>query len=390
MNIVKDKITQAIGILKELDIDCWIIAVRESSMNSDPAMALVVGDLHVVWQSFFIYTKKGDAIALVGNFDKEDFVKSGNFTEVLSYTEGVKDDLRKLIGRLNPEKIALNYSMGNVAADGLTHGMYLYFLEYLEGTAYGERIISSEPILAKLRSRKLPAEVDLLREAAEMADDVWQKAKTEITIGMSEIQVAAVIEYFIKQKGGVPSFPTICNAGSKTDPGHAMPTEAKLAEGDLLHVDFGIKYKEYCSDIQRLLYFKRKSEDAPPGELIEAFNTVRDIITETGKLSVPGKKGFEVDALAREILVENGYAVYQHALGHQLGRDVHDGGGSLAPNWERYKGMSSIPLEVNNIFTLELEIMLPGIGCVGLEEDVIITENGAEFLCPRQMELDIK
>ena len=390
MNLVKEKIAQAHDLLKELNIDCWILFVRETPMLEDPAMPLVVGNLAVVWQSFFIYTKKGDAIAVVGNFDKEDFIKSGNFSEVISYTEGVKEDFRKLIERLDPQQIALNYSMGNVAADGLTHGMYLQFCEYLEGTPYGERIISSNDILAKLRGRKLPEELKLLKQAATMADDVWQKVKSEINTGMTEIQAASVIEYFIKQFGGVLSFPTIVNAGSKTEAGHSMPTEAKITGGDLLHIDFGIRYKDFCSDIQRLMYFKRGNEKEPPGELIKAFNTVKDIITETGKISLPGKKGYEIDKLAREILTDKGYPEYQHALGHQLGRNVHDGAASIAPNWERYKGMSSIPLELNNVFTLELEIMLPGIGCVGLEEDMYVTDNGAEFLSPRQMELDVK
>ena len=103
----------------------------------------------------------------------------------------------------------------------------------------------------------------------------------------------------------------------------------------------------------------------------------------------PGARGFEIDAEAREMLKENGFDVYQHALGHQLGRDVHDGGALIGPKWERYGNAPMIPLELNNIFTLELEIILPGIGCVGLEEDIIVTENGAEYLCPRQTELVI-
>ena len=90
------------------------------------------------------------------------------------------------------------------------------------------------------------------------------------------------------------------------------------------------------------------------------------------------------------MLTDNGYPTYQHALGHQLGRDVHDGGALIGPKWERYGITPTIELEANNVFTLELEIVLPGIGCVGLEEDVCVTESGARFLGPRQMELDIK
>ncbi|KAA3631186.1 MAG: M24 family metallopeptidase [Calditrichaeota bacterium] len=89
------------------------------------------------------------------------------------------------------------------------------------------------------------------------------------------------------------------------------------------------------------------------------------------------------------MLKENGFPEYEHALGHQLGRDVHDGGALIGPKWERYGNSPMIPLEENNAFTLELEIILPGIGCVGLEEDIVITKTGGKFISPRQTELII-
>jgi Xaa-Pro aminopeptidase len=124
--------------------------------------------------------------------------------------------------------------------------------------------------------------------------------------------------------------------------------------------------------------------------LMDAFETVGSIITTTGAVARPGVRGFEIDGLAREMLKENGYEEYQHALGHQLGRAVHDGGACIGPQWECYGVTTSMPLERNNVFTLELEINLPGIGCVGLEEDVVIEETGARFISPRQRELIVK
>jgi Xaa-Pro aminopeptidase len=202
--------------------------------------------------------------------------------------------------------------------------------------------------------------------------------------------LAKVIDSETVNLGGVPSFETIVNAGSKTDPGHGHPTDARLEPGDLLHVDFGVKLDRYCSDIQRLLYFRRRGEISVPEELIRAFNKVRDIITESAKLSRPGARGWEIDAQARKMLKYAKYPEYQHGLGHQLGRAVHDGGAMIGPKWERYGTTPTLKIEAGNVFTLELEIVLPGIGCVGLEEDVVITEQGARFLCPRQLELAVK
>lgn len=386
MNLTKQKIDQATGLLKEFDIDLWMIFVRETSMMADPVMPLLIGH-DVTWQSFFMFTKSGEAIALIGNFDEALFSKSGHFTKVIPYTQGVGKDIRELIHRLDPKSIALNYSVDDTSSDGLTHGMYLQLCEYLRDTPYAARFVSSEPICSRVRSRKVAGEIQLLSEAATAADRVWSLAGRDIQPGMTEMEIAAIIDRYIRAGGWAPSFPTIVNAGTKSDPGHGHPTNAKLSRGDLLHVDFGILLENYCSDIQRLAYFLSPQESAPPPELIEAFQAVRDIITETAVHCKPGVKGFEVDNIAREMLRENGYEEYQHALGHQLGRSVHDGGAILGPQWERYGRTPSIPLEEGNVLTLELEIMLPGIGCVGLEEDVVITPSGARFLGPRQMEL---
>ncbi len=389
MKIIKNKIEQACNLLNELSIDAWVIFVRETPVITDPTLEMVVG-FEATWQSFFIYTAKGDKIAMVGDLDSENFKSCGYFTEVITYNEGVKEDFLKVLKRLNPGKIAINYSIDDVVADGLTHGMYLQLMDYVKGTAFENSFVSSEKLVSTLRSVKLSEEVDRISQSANLAVEAWEKSVPQIQTGMTEKQVAKVIETEIEKTGGVLSFETIVNAGAKTKPGHGRPTDAVLETGDLLHVDFGIRINGYCSDLQRLIYFKRRDEKAAPDTLIDAFNMVYDIITETGDLCRPGIKGFEVDAKAREMLTDNGYPEYQHALGHQIGRSVHDGGGVIGPKWERYGATTSFILKENNVTTLELEIMLPGIGCVGLEEDVCVTKDGAKFLCQRQSELIVK
>lgn len=389
MDLVKEKIKQAASILDELNIDIWLVFVRETMMMADPVMPLVVGE-QCVWQSFFVYTREHGAFALVGNFDKELFSRRGRFDEVLTYTQEAGSALRKLLKRLDPQTIAVNYSGDNPAADGLTHGMYLLLNNYLQETSFGDRLVSAQDICSRLRSRKLPIEIDLLTKAAVAATDAWEKASSQIAPGLSEIEIADIIDTCIADTGGRPSFPTIVNAGAKSDPGHGHPTEAILEAGDLLHVDFGVRLDNYCSDIQRLIYFRKPDESAPPDELQKAFDVVKTIIDETAAFCRPGKAGFEIDALAREILTGRGYPEYQHALGHQLGRDAHDGGAVLGPKWDRYGATPTIPLEEGNVFTLELGIKLPGVGYVGLEEDVALQKDGVRFLCPRQEELVLR
>jgi Xaa-Pro aminopeptidase len=387
--LIAAKVRQATGLLDEFDIDLWVVFVRETTLQRDPAMSLVVGT-DVAWQSFFAYHRSGRSVALVGYHDREDFARSGVFSEIRTYTQDIRDDLLDLLHSFNPATIAFNYSRNDPAADGLTHGMHSLLQEYLESSPFADRIVSAERLHSALRARKLTEETERLHAAAFLAADAWKRSLPDLAVGMTEREVAAVIERNMATLGSEPSFPTIVNAGDKTAPGHGSPTDARIEAGDLLHVDFGARLNGYCSDLQRLLYFFRKGETAPPPELAEAFETVRTVIDDSAKRCVPGARGFEIDAAARRHLTDHGYDEYQHALGHQLGQAVHDGGAILGPKWHRYGVTPEIPLEINNVFTLELEILLPGIGCVGLEEDVCVTERGARFLCPRQTELTCK
>ncbi len=386
MDMHKAKIDQAIGILNELDIDLWLIFCRETDMMADPALDLVIGH-QVVWQSAFFICKDGDSIAMVGNYDASDFEKSGRFKKVIPYIEDCGKEIKKLIKKINPNKIALNYSVDDTAADGLSHGMYLMLCDYLTGTEYPDRFISSENLMSLLRGRKTAEEIELVSKAANLATDCWDKTLKEIKPGLSEIAIAHIIERNFAKSGVVNSFATIVNAGAKTSPGHGSPTTAILEPGDLLHIDFGAIYNGYCSDIQRLAYVKKENEQQPPDELKKAFKMIHDIITETAKLYKPGTKGYRIDTVAREMLKNNNYPVYQHALGHQIGRSVHDGAAIIGPKWKRYGATVSIPLEESNIFTVELGIELDKIGYVGLEEDLVVTKEGGRFLCPRQNEL---
>lgn len=388
MSITGEKIAQAVGVLDELDIDLWLLFGRESAVMADPAFELVVGH-GVVWQSAFFITRSGETIALVGSYDAADFERTGEYGEVRTYVEDCGGEIRKLLESLNPGKIALDYSVNDVMSDGLTHGMYLLLSEYLEGTFPAERFISSEEIVSRVRGRKTEGELAAIRRAVRCATDCWDAIGGRIEPGMTEIEIADLVTSAIRGAGAVNSFEPIVNAGAKSSPGHGRPTSAVLAGGDLLHVDFGARLDGYCSDLQRLIYFPRANETAAPADLSRAFDTVKSIVDVTSAMYKPGERGFRIDAVARDMLKRAGYPEYGHALGHQIGRAVHDGAAVIGPQWKRYGNTTSMPLEKGNTFTVELGIELPGIGYVGMEEDLVVTESGGEFLGPRQTGLPV-
>jgi len=94
-----------------------------------------------------------------------------------------------------------------------------------------------------------------------------------------------------------------------------------------------------------------------------------------------------VDAAARSYLVGCGYDEYLHAFGHQVGRVAHDGGAILGPKWERYGTTPSIPIKTGEVYTLELGVITENRGYLGLEEMVLVTETGVEWLTNRQLTL---
>jgi Xaa-Pro aminopeptidase len=101
----------------------------------------------------------------------------------------------------------------------------------------------------------------------------------------------------------------------------------------------------------------------------------------------PGIQGIEIDAIARKILVENGYQEFPHALGHQVGRFPHDGTALLGPQWDKYAHKPFQRLEEGMVFTIEPRLTVPGRGVVIIEEMVVVTNDDADWLTAPQTEL---
>jgi Xaa-Pro aminopeptidase len=126
--------------------------------------------------------------------------------------------------------------------------------------------------------------------------------------------------------------------------------------------------------------------EAPP-DVQDAFAAVYGALKAGEATLRPGVPGWQVDEAARAYVVAQGYDEYQHAFGHLLGRAAHDGATLLGPRWERYKGICELPVEAGNIFTLELHVTVPERGIMSLEEDVLVTDDGVEYLSEPQTAL---
>src|SRR5215207_1970091 len=391
MSLMQEKVNQAIEILGEQQIDLWLTFVRETSGVRDPMLDFLIGPNDLTWPSALILTSKGEKIAIVGNLEKESVSRNQVFDTVIGYDTAVSRPLRDTIARLNPEKIAVNTSKNNVHADGLTHAMYEILNDYLKETSYADRLVSAEPVINAMRGRKTPEELERIREAVEITDEIYRKTFDFIKIGMTEIEIGEYMHRLANESQVGFAWPAencpAVNTGPNSPVGHNGPTEIKVEPGHVIHFDFGVKYKDYCSDIQRLAYVLRDGETEAPPEVQRGFLTIRTAIEKSREAMLPGVTGNSIDIIAREILVDAGYPEYQHALGHQLGRVAHDGGALLGPLWEKYGEDPRQELEVGQVFTIEPGLAVPNYGYVALEEDVVMTQNGAEYIGEPQREL---
>jgi Xaa-Pro aminopeptidase len=380
----REKIEQALSILRELEIDAWLILARETEETPERSWELLAPG-GVVWQSALILTPSGDRIAIVGQGDDDTYRKSGSYSEVYSYTQSIRELLRRTLEQVNPRQLAINYSKSNSAADGLSYGMYLLLRDYLEGMPYLDRLVSADPIISRLRGRKTAEEVKCVKAAIGRTLEMFDEASELIKPGMTERQVAAFFHERLDKLDLDPAWGLagcpIVNAGPNSSPGHSAPGDIRIESGHLVHVDFGLKVDGYCSDLQRMWYIARNGESQAPQEVRHAFNAVAKTIREAAQVLKPGVAGWQVDALAREVITSEGYPEYQHALGHQLGRTVHDGSTLLGPRWERYGDTPYGIVEEHQIYTLELGVST-GAGYVGLEEDVLVTSGGVDWLSP--------
>ncbi len=389
-NIIKEKIEQAVKILNEKNIDMWITFVRESGNIKDPAMDMVVG-LGCTWPSTFIINKDGDTTAILGSLDVENYTTQGLYKNITGYVKSVKEPLLEYLNKKNPGKIAINYSVNSNLADGLTHGMYLILTEILKGTGFENKLISSEEIISALRGRKSSAELEIMKEAVKRTLEIFDEMTKFIKPGKTELEIAKFIKDITASKGyGLAWEEDHCPAvftGPEATSAHAGPSNRKVEKGHLVNVDFGIKFNRYCSDLQRTWYVLKDGEDKAPKEVERGFNVIRDSIQKVADNLKPGVIGCDMDDIARNYIVEHGYEEFPHGLGHQVGREAHDGGGGLLPRWERYGETPFMKIEESQIYTIEPRLTVKEHGTATIEEEVYVNKNGSEFISKPQKEL---
>jgi Xaa-Pro dipeptidase len=250
-------------------------------------------------------------------------------------------------------------------------------LRYLEAAMPNTQFVSAESILNALRMCKDAAEVEAMRQAVRIAQQALQATLPMIKPGVTERQIASELLIQLLRTGTDPELPfhPIVSGGPHSADPHASPSDRPLQKGDLLVIDWGAAYQGYISDLTRTFAI---------GEIEPEYQRIYELVrlaNQAGRTaSRPGIPAGQVDQAAREVIEDSGYGKdFFHRVGHGIGMEAHE------PPY--MFGENQLILATGMAYTIEPGIYLRGRGGVRIEDNMVITADGAETLSDLPREL---
>ena len=252
-------------------------------------------------------------------------------------------------------------------------------LRYIEQALPGVDLVSCEESIAALRSMKDTEEIQQMRHAVEIAQQALDDTLPYVKVGVSERDISGqlIANLLARGSGGELPFQPIIAFGANSANPHAVPTDYRAKEGDLILFDWGANVNGYFSDLTRTFAL------GEPSERCRAIHVAVEAANKAGRdASAPGVAAGAIDRAARSSIVKDGFGeFFTHRTGHGLGLEVHE---------EPYiRDDNAQILEPGMTFTVEPGIYLPGEGGVRIEDDMLITSDGAESLSTYERSLRI-
>lgn len=277
--------------------------------------------------------------------------------EVIEHAK-VSDTLRGLLSDMNIKQLAFEQ-------DHMTYVAYTTLAQELSPV----ELVPVSSIVEDIRMIKDAEELQIMREAADLADRTFSHILNYLKPGVSELDISLEMEFFMRKNGASStSFDTIIASGERSALPHGVASEKLLQPNELITMDFGAIYKGYCSDITRTVML-----GTPSDKQKEIYNIVLESQLYALEHIRPGMTGREADALSRDIITKYGYGPnFGHSLGHGVGMEVHE--------FPRLAKTGDTVLTPGMVVTVEPGIYVPGFGGVRIEDDIIITETGIEII----------
>ncbi|HHW36979.1 MAG TPA: aminopeptidase P family protein [Bacillales bacterium] len=284
--------------------------------------------------------------------------------EIVHHKGPIHEEVAKLVKDLGIKHLGFEQ-------DEMTFGTFKIF-----ENAVSAKMVPISGVIEKLRLIKTDEELQILKEAAAIADQAFEHIIKVIKPGVNELDVSNELEFFMRKKGATSSsFDTIVASGFRSALPHGVASDKVIQAGELVTLDFGAYYKGYCSDITRTVGV---------GEISDVLKNIYGIVLQAQLLGMNGIKagmiGKKADALTRDYIIAKGYGDYfGHSTGHGIGLDIHEG--------PALSVKSDTILEPGMVVTVEPGIYLEGVGGVRIEDDIVITKDGNVALTHSEKEL---
>lgn len=284
--------------------------------------------------------------------------------DIVQHKGPIHEEVAKLVKDLGIKHLGFEQ-------DEMTFGTFKIY-----ENAVSAKMVPISGVIEKLRLIKTDQELQILKEAAAIADQAFEHIIKVIKPGITELEVSNELEFFMRKKGATStSFDTIVASGYRSALPHGVASDKVIKSGELVTLDFGAYYKGYCSDMTRTVGV---------GEINDDLKNIYNIVLQAQLLGMneikAGMTGKQADALTRDYISAKGYGEYfGHSTGHGIGLDIHEG--------PALSIKSDTLLEPGMVVTVEPGIYLEGVGGVRIEDDIVITKDGNTALTHSPKEL---
>ena len=248
--------------------------------------------------------------------------------------------------------------------ENVSYGEYRSLEELFKGVEF----VAVDEAFSKIRAIKTEREISLIKTAQSVTETAFNEILPFIKEGVTEIEIAARLEYIMLKNGCELAFDSIVAFGENGSKPHAHRSERKLRRGEFVTMDFGAKYKGYCSDMTRTVALGAVDE-----RKARAYNAVLEANKLAEKAIKIGEKCCDIDAVARNYLAKFSLdKFFSHSLGHSVGVDIHEMP-AFSPRCDEV-------LKEGMIITVEPGVYLEGDFGLRIEDIALVTKNGAEIL----------
>ncbi|AHF58010.1 M24 family metallopeptidase [Spiroplasma eriocheiris] len=334
--------------------------VTDLLVSNDLDAILITSKVNRYWYTNFpsssgylLITRTKAFLLLDGRYLTDAKTKVQN-AEIIAIKDIFKD-LKTLITAAEIKKLGFENEY-------LTYDFYLMYQENL-----GMSLIPTS--VRQLRMVKTPEEINLLQHSAWITDQALQQVIDNFDVGMSEDDIENIIFTTFAKLGADKIYPrAIVTSGVRGSLPHGKPTTKPIMQGELVTIDFGCVYQGYYSDMTRTLAV---------GEISSQLQEIYEVVQTAQRLGVqaiaPGVKASDIHRICYDYINQKGYGEYfVHQTGHGVGLEVHE-----APRIATY---DNTPLQAGMVVTVDPGIYLPNVGGVRIEDDILVTTNGFEYL----------